>query len=303
MVSNATVTELDSVSSESEVVIPKIELVSPPAAEAPKESRPRRAREGGYDPQLEWLIRFADADLGARGTLAGVVSQIERGSVGGTGNLDENGCFKHPYTDLQLGQGVSGIGDVEKHRHLMAAWRQVPAHIQNRLCLRYSAPRAQYRADEGFGAKDKYVQGSDARVGQHQPTRTGVYDMLKEYAGLAFELCADPALLFLACIEPRPVRKGKINQAETKRRSAAVTEALGRARVVDSADHEVWFAAKRTVPALRSFKERTGRDRCHLTTGVQQVGRAARSGRAMRTGDAAFAEDMRRGLAAAQAAE
>jgi len=305
------VTELISVTSESVALAPTLALVPPLAVaalrEPPKERRPRRSIEGNYCEQLEWLLLCGDAAMGARGTLAGVVSQIERGSVGGTSNLDEAGTFKHGYTDQQLGTGILGIGEVELHRHLMAAWRLVPAAVQNTLCKRYSAPRAQYRADQGFGAKDRYVEGSDGRVGQHDPTRTGsnanTNEGLGVYAALAFELCDDAVQLFVACVEPAPVRKGKINRSEQVRRAKLVREALNRAHGADADAHDIWFAAKRAVPGLRSFQDRTGRARSRLVEGVPQVGRAARSGRAMRTGDAAFAEDMRRGLAAAQAAE
>jgi hypothetical protein len=245
--------------------------------------------------------------MGASGTLAGVVSQIERGSVGGTGNLDGAGSYKHHFTDMQLGVGVLGIGEIELHRHLMAAWRLVPAATQNTLCKRYSAPRAQYRADQGFGAKDRYVEGSDGRVGQHDPTRTGSNTNTNEglgvYAALAFELCDDAAQLFVACVEPAPVRKGKINRSEQARRAKLVREALNRAHAADAEAHDIWFATKRAVPGLRSFQDRTGRARCQLTTEPRQGGQGRRGGVLMRMSEAAFAEAMERGLAAAQAAE
>lgn len=263
-----------------------------PATQTQKPERaPRERRGGAYDDQLAWLIQCGDASLGARGTLAGVISQIERGSVGGTGNLDASGSYTHPYTDLQLGLGLSGIGDVERHRHLSAAWALLPAATRARLTKRYSAPRAAYRADQGYGARDRYVEGSDGRTGQHQATRTGTHLALGEYAGLAFEVCENPALLFIACVEPSPVRKGKINQSEQARRAKVVREALARAHAVDAEDHAEWFAAKARVPALRTMKERTGRDRSvGPAAGPQQVGRAARSGRALRPDSAVWGE-------------
>lgn len=265
------------------------------------ERAPRERRGGGFDPQLEWLIRAGDAAMGARGTLAGVVSQIERGSVGGTGNLDAGGCYTHPYTDLQIGQGTDGIGEVELHRHLSAAWRLLSAADHETLCRRYTAPRAAYRSDQGYGAKDRYVEGSDGRTGQHAPTRTGTADPLGEYAGLAFALCDNPAQLLIACVEPSPVRKGKINVSEQSRRAKVVKEALARAHAADSDAHARWFAAKAQVPALRTMRDRTGRDRTQVTIGQVQVGRAARSGRVSRMSEAAFQEAMARGMAAASA--
>jgi hypothetical protein len=298
-------TELESVVSESSSAASTQHLALVPAPEsitAKAERVGRERRAGGYDPQLEWLILSGDAALGARGTLAGVVSQIERGSVGGTGNLDEGGCYKHPYTDLQLGQGTDGIGEVELHRHLSAAWSLVRAATRARLTRRYSAPRAAYRSDQGFGAKDRFVEGSDGRSGQHNPTRTGTKDPLGEYAGLAFELCDNPAQLLIACVEPAPVKNKKINKSEQARRAAVVKEALRRAHAADTEDHAEWFAAKARVPALRTMRDRTGRDRSQLTTGQVQVGRATRSGRLARMSDAAFKEAMERGMAAAAAA-
>jgi hypothetical protein len=301
----SSVTELDLVASDESSAAPTPHLAAVPSVEAPRVRKTERVgrerRGGGFDPQLEWLIRSGDAAMGARGTLAGVVSQIERGSVGGTGNLDAGGCYKHPYTDLQLGQGTDGIGEVELHRHLSAAWRLVRQATRHRLTRRYSAPRAAYRADEGFGAKDRYVEGSDGRTGQHNPTRTGTKDVLGEYAGLAFELCDNPAQLLIACVDPSPMRKGKIHTAEQNRRAKVVKEALARAHAVDAEDHAEWFAAKMSVPALRTMKDRTGRDRSQVTIGQVQVGRATRSGRLARMSESAFQEAMARGLEAAAA--
>jgi hypothetical protein len=307
----SSVSELDLATSDSgdessAVEATHLHLVKAPSSITPKAERVgRERRAGGYDPQLEWLILSGDAALGARGTLAGVVSQIERGSVGGTGNLDGGGCYKHPYTDLQIGQGTDGIGEVELHRHLSAAWALLRPATRARLSRRYSAPRAEYRSDHGFGAKDRYVEGSDGRSGQHSPTRTGTTDPLGEYAGLAFELCDNPGLLLIACVEPSPVKNKKINKAEQARRAAVVKEALRRAHAADTADHAEWFAAKAQVPALRTMRDRTGRDRSQVTIGQVQVGRAARSGRALRVSrmsEAAFREAMERGMAAATAA-
>lgn len=229
---------------------------------SPAKTRPSSGRtDGGYDPQLEWLIQSGDAALGASGTLAGVVSQIERGSVGGSGRLDAAGTFQHPYTDLQLGAGVDGIGEVELHRYAMAAWRLVSPAAQFRLCRRYSAVKAQFRSDSGFGAKDRWVDGSDHREGQHGMQRFSVEDHLGAFAALALELCPDPIKLVIACMEPDPVRKGKTDKSEKKRRAALVEECLHRAHEADHADHAEWFAAKARVPALRTFKDRTGRER------------------------------------------
>ncbi len=259
---------MSEIASESEHVPSSTELAPAPRQE---KRAPRSARAGGYDPQLEWLILCGDAAMGASGTLAGVVSQIERGSVGGTGNLDAAGSYKHPYTDLQIGGGASGIGEVELHRHLSAALSLVRPATRERLRRRYSAPRAAYRADAGFGARDRYVEGSDGRAGQHNLTRTGTEDLLKEYAGLAFELCDNPGQLLIACIEPSPVKNKKINKSEQARRAKIVREALARAHAADTEDHAEWFAAKARVPGLRSQKDRTGREHGQVTAGALGV--------------------------------
>lgn len=299
---NATVPELIPVASDSVAATPTLTLlVEKAAAKPPRDKSHRSAPAGAFDDQLEWLIRFADAALGASGTLAGVVNQIERGSVGGSGRLDATGAYIQPYTDLQIGTGVSAIGEVEIHRWLMSAWSLVPPRHQMMLCRRYSAPPAQFRSDEGFGAKDKYVVGSDGRSGQHNPTRTGTEAQLGQHAALALELCDDPIQLLIACMEPSPIRKGKTNKAESNRRRALIRECLRRAHEADVEAHAAWFAAKGTVPALRTNKIRTGRE--HNNTPVigekLQVGRAARSGRALRMSDPAFREAMNGALATA----
>jgi len=282
-----------------------LELVQALApANAATERKPARSkRAGAYCFLLEWLILCGDAAMGMIGTLAGVVSQIERGSVGGSGRLDRVGSYIHPYTDLQLGVGAAAIGDVELHRHLSAAWGIVRPATRRRLTLRYSAPRAEYRADHGFGAKDRYVEGSDGRTGQHAPTRTGIDPDTEfgQYAALAFELCDNPAQLLIALVEPNPIRKGKTNKAEQKRRQALVQECLRRAQVVDAEDHAEWYAAKARVPALRTFEQRIGRKRTEMPKDATPRPKTRRNGRLLTMSDSELASMVDGALAAGAA--
>lgn len=317
MQSNTMGTELDSVArcddatpssdARAPAELPTAEL-APTTAQFPAEATKktaRPARAGAYCSQLEWLILCGDAAMGASGTLAGVVSQIERGSVGGSGRLDRAGSYVHPYTDLQMGVGSSAIGEVELHRHLSAAWSLLPPALRRRLTLRYSAPRAEFRADHGFGAKDRFVEGSDGRTGQHAPTRTGIDpdSEFGQYAALAFDLADNPAQLLIALVEPDPVRKGKTNKSEQVRRRALVKECLRRAQAVDAEDHAAWYAAKAQVPALRSFKDRVGRERTVTPIDTPRRPRAPRSGRLLTMSDSELSRLVEGAQSGALAAE
>lgn len=332
MRSNASVTGLELVTSDSDPITPLSELerelaraqcseeavtavrlrpklltapAPSPAAQALEKAVEEAWRERDYDKDLEWLILSGDSAMGERGTTGAVVGQIERGSVGGSGNLDEGGCYRHPYTDEQLGAGEKAIGEVELHRHLSAAWGLVKAETRRRLLLRYTAPHAEYRADQGFGAKDKYVEGSDARTGQHAPTRTGLNpdDEAWRYAALALSLTDKPGQLLLAYRDPEPnhMKKGLVvvNRTLQGQRARLRSTAIKLARKVSAADHAEWFAARARVAGMRSFETRIGRKRSQVTTSAHGVGKATGSTRLARMSEAAFQEAMDRGMAAA----
>lgn len=137
------------------------------------------------DPDLEFWLTQADAVLGARGTLASTINQLECGGPGGSSNLGEDGLFVHPYTDSQLGMGRCVRGDVERCRWLGRAWFACSVETRSLLLARHLAPRAMFRSDEGFGAKDRHVEGSDGHAGRHGATRTGVESQLGDLANVA----------------------------------------------------------------------------------------------------------------------
>lgn len=296
----ATDTGLDRVSSDSTHVTPHLRLVPPPTAEAErKEVALRGLVAEPLDIDLQWLLHDGDSVMGARGTLAGVISQIERGSVGGTGNLDEAGCYSHPYTDLHLALGsTAGIGAVERHRWLSAAWRQLSPEMQMVLVIRHSAPRAECRSDSGYGAKDKYIKvadGASAAVAARTATgqignegaiehnqanaerrsrearNTGVEGFLGDFAALCFELCADVGKLLLACAEPKPNLHRKdgtvamnkdgsplINRSLEAERRQLRAAVLKLARAADAAAHRAWAACKIAAKSVRTVLERSG---------------------------------------------
>jgi hypothetical protein len=217
-----------------------------PAAQSETRLRaPRRQRASGLDPDLEWLLTCGDAALGARGTLAGTIAALERGG-GSTGStLDESGCFIHPYTDAHVGLGGHVFGDVEKHRWLINAWRKCDRQTQAALAVRYNAPRAAYRSDEGYGARDRYVEGSDGQPGHEWQRRTGVEAQLGELAGLALALCEDAGRLLVACQDPN--RRGQ---------RKVIVAALRVAKDADERAHAAWFEAKGNVRGMRKRNER-----------------------------------------------
>lgn len=279
---------------------PHLRLVAPPTLETEqKQTALRRVTAEPLDEDLRWLLLCGDSTMGARGTLAGVISQIERGSAGGTGNLDESGAYSHPFTDQQLALGSkTGIGDIERHRWLTAAWRMVQPWGQSVLIRRHHAAPAAFRSDSGFGARDKYIKvidGASAAVaarttsGQvdgagaiereraaaerrsREASHTGVEGFLGELAGLCFALCDDPARLLLACQEPEPQLHKKdgsaqvnkdgtvlINRSLQAERRKLRAEMLKLARSADSEAHQLWAEAKDRAAGARSLTERVG---------------------------------------------
>jgi len=218
--------------------------------------RARARSRTDKDPELSWLIECGASAMGAKGTLAGVIAQCERGSVGGTSGLDDSGAFVHKFTDEQLGLGSHVFGSVEKFRWLWAAWCQCSVRTRNVLLADYEPIRSELRSDSGFGAKDRWVEGSDQPHGQHGAVRTGVEAKLGEHANLAFALSRDPAKLLIACREPDPIRKGKVNQEEAKRRRRIVAEAIKHARTESEAAHLEWFKRKEEAAPMRKTSQR-----------------------------------------------
>ncbi len=218
--------------------------------------RTRQRSRTDKDPDLAWLIECSASAMGAKGTLAGVVAQCERGSVGGTSGLDDSGAFVHKFTDEQLGLGSHVFGSVERHRWLWAAWVKCSVRTRNVLLTDYEPIRSELRSDSGFGSRDRWVEGSDQPHGQHGQIRTGVEAKLGEHANLAFALSRDPVKLLVACREPEPIRKGKVNLEEAKRRRRIVAEAVKHAREESETAHREWAGHKEAAAPMRKTNQR-----------------------------------------------
>lgn len=217
-----------------------------------------------HDDDLRWFLTCGGAAMGERGTLGGIVAALEHGGhPGGVPNTDL-------YTDQQIGWGKAVYGDVEKHRWLTTAWLALTPLAQNVLLARYTAPRAAFRSDAGYGAKDRYVEGKDHSVTTGKGQRTGTELLLKDLAGLAFALCddAEAAALALACSEPRPLkerpkRKGKPGETEMvvdaeleKERRRLRTKAIKAAEAASASAHAEWFESKDGADPMRRRSER-----------------------------------------------
>jgi hypothetical protein len=219
------------------------------------------------DVDLEWLLLQGDAVMGARSTLAGTVNQLESGGgAGGGGNLGEDGLYIHPYTDLQLGTGRCVRGDVERHRWLSTAWFACSVQTRGLLILRHLAPRAMFRSDEGYGARDRHVEGSDGKAGRHGATRTGVEPQLGELANVALTVYENPAELLQAChgysgdaAKPSATVTGKqAGYGRTIRRARRVAE-----KALEPAWAE-WFESKAAADPMRLPRERRSVQPTHV---------------------------------------
>ena len=208
-----------------------------------------------FDPDLEFLLMCSASTMGERGTTGGVVSVLEAGGAT-VGRLDEAGSYIHPFTDLQLGTGGHG-GDIERVRWLMRAWSPLTAEDQSTLALHLRAAPASFRSDHGFGARDRYLDGSEGKEGTHGQHRSGVEAQLGEFVGLAFALTPDPAFLALACHDPNPTdEKGNVDAGEAKRRRTAIKDALRAAKARFGPAHERWLASKVAADPMRRTRER-----------------------------------------------
>jgi hypothetical protein len=207
-----------------------------------------------FDDDLAWFLTCGDAAMGKRGTLGGIVSALEHGGhPGGVPNTDL-------YTDQQVGWGKSVYGDVEKHRWLERAWLALSDESKATLAARYTAPRARFRGDEGYGARDRYVEGSDHSVTTGRGTRAGTI-LLGDLAGLAFALTDKPEQLFLACVEPSPIKldaKGNatINRELEKGRRQLRNKTLKAAETASAVAHAEWAESKAGADPMRRRAER-----------------------------------------------
>lgn len=193
--------------------------------------------------------------MGEKGTTGGVIAALEHGGhPGGVPNTDL-------YTDQQIGWGKAVYGDVERCRWLSAAWWALTPGSQVTLLARYTAPRASYRGDAGYGARDRWVEGADRSViAPGQGTRTGTA-LLGELAGLAFFLVESPEALFLACLDPSPLKLDKaghatINRELEKGRRQLRGKALKAAEAASAAAHAEWAESKAGADPMRKRSER-----------------------------------------------
>jgi hypothetical protein len=208
-----------------------------------------------HDDDLMWFLTCGGSAMGERGTLGGIVSALEHGGhPGGVPNTDL-------YSEQQIGWGKYVYGDVEKHRWLTAAWMALAPATQRVLLARYTAPRSTYRGDAGYGARDRYVEGSDRSVTTGKGTRTGTALLLGDLAGLAFALTEKPEQLFLACVEPSPIKldpKGNatINRDLEKQRRQLRNKALKAAEALSATAHAEWAESKAGADPMRKRSER-----------------------------------------------
>jgi hypothetical protein len=208
-----------------------------------------------FDDDLMWFLTCGGSAMGERGTLGGIVAALEHGGqLGGVPNTDL-------YSDQQVGWGKSVYGDIEKHRWLTAAWLALSPGTQGVLLARYTAPRAQYRGDDGYGATDRYVEGSDHSVTTGKGTRTGTALLLGDLAGLAFALSESPEALFIACKDPAPVKLNKagltvVDRDAEKERRKLRGKALKLAESASAAAHIEWAESKAGADPMRKRSER-----------------------------------------------
>ena len=225
-----------------------------------------------FDPDLEFLLMCGASTMGERGTLGGIVSVLEAGGAT-VGKLDMAGSYIHPYTDLQLGTGGLG-GDIERVRWLSVAWFACSVESRGLLLLAHQAPSGEFRSDSGFGARDRWVKGSDHREGQHGQTRTGIDAHLGQpvvaagetgvrfgIAALAVKLAPDPGSLLLACYDPEPLhrsgkRAGTVNREESERRRKLIREARKRADAALEPAWAEWHESKAAADPVRRDRDR-----------------------------------------------
>jgi hypothetical protein len=112
-----------------------------------------------WSPQLSWLLAASASALGQRGTMAAVISAIERGGSSGSSAYDH-------FTDQQLGGRwgrkpgeAAREGDVERRGRLGQQWGQVPLEHQRVLLAHYLASSRQIAAATGYDNDAAVVEG------------------------------------------------------------------------------------------------------------------------------------------------
>lgn len=196
--------------------------------QAPSASRRNHDPEA-YCPDIEWFLIAGDSAMGERGSLGGVIAQLEHGGpFTGVPSSDL-------YSDQQLGWKTHMVGLVERHRWLSGAWSAVDRLTQGTLALCYQAPRAEHRSDE---------------ITHHH---SGLAAQLGRYAALAFHLTEEPGALLEACRQPT---KGK--------NPRTIARALKKAREAAIEAHKVWGKARNEARKPRKDRERVATPPVHI---------------------------------------
>jgi hypothetical protein len=218
-----------------------------PLAGVTETKRPRRAPEEHFDADAEWLVLMGDSAMGERGTTGGTIAVLEHGGqFTGVPNTDL-------YSDQQIGWGKTVVGSVEKHRWLCEARRICGPECWADIVLRYTAPPAALRSDEGFGARDFCPTSEDIEklgaIEASKPTafhtRRGTEAQLGEFAALALVHCENAGKLIVACLDPNVGKHSRV-----------IGAARRKALEVSSARHREWRAAKEQARHPRRLSER-----------------------------------------------
>lgn len=228
------------------------------------ETNKRQRSDGVWDSDLEWFLVAGASAMRERGTLGAVVNVLELGGVdrGGVPNTDL-------YSDAQVGFGKHVVGEIERYRWLSWLWLGLDRKTQATLLACYVAPRAEFREDAGFGARDASQATRDAplrakgtkltgplpsAIGRHgQSGPPGAEQAFGELAGLVFWSSSNPERITAALWalherdkSGRHADARRLLKAELKAAREAATEA-----------HAVWRERKTGRP--RKPRERVAR--------------------------------------------
>lgn len=228
-----------------------------PAVQKSIERRRGNRKSETFDEDLEWFLVAGSSAMRERGTLGAVINVLELGGVdrGGVPNTDL-------YSDAQVGFGKHVVGEIERYRWLSWLWLALDRKTQAVLLACYVAPRAEFRADAGFGARDTSPRVEETKRGGVQSNAYGRHgesgppgasEAFGELAGLVFWSAERPERITAALWALRERDKGgrhadarRLLKAELKAAREAATEA-----------HKVWRENKTGRP--RKPRERVAR--------------------------------------------
>jgi len=217
----------------------------------------RQRSEAFWCADLEWFLVAGSSAMRERGTLGAVVNVLELGGVdrGGVPNTDL-------YSDAQVGFGKHVVGEIERYRWLAGLWHQLPRETQGTLLACYVAPRAEFRADAGFGARDASPRVEETKrggvrapaYGRHgESGPPGATEAFGELAGLVFWSSPHPERITAALWALRERDKSGRHAAARK----LLKGELSAARAAATEAHAVWREKKTGRP--RKPRERVAR--------------------------------------------